>query len=311
MEDVMSVQENLQPSALSNAALNNRVSILIPAYNEEAAIAGVLEKLLAEPRLASYEIIVINDGSSDQTAAVVQRFPQVVLINQVINRGYGASLVTGIKQAKGEYVIWFDADGQHRIEDLLLVIDTLLGDERLDYCIGVRDSRSHRKTSRVLGKQLLKYTVQIAAGRRVQDYNSGLRGFKREVIMRYLHLLPKGFSASTTTTLIMYERGYVGSEVPIVVQERIGSSTVNQLRDGTRTLMTILRIFLLFKPMLFFGSIGVFLIVSGFLYSIARALTMELGFPVFGAIVIILGVQVFFTGLLADQISAVRREKFE
>jgi glycosyltransferase involved in cell wall biosynthesis len=307
LDDVIPITEHIQP-ALASTPLVNRVSILIPAYNEEAAIAGVLENLLAAPRLAECEIIVINDGSSDHTAAVVRRFSRVVLINQAANRGYGASLVTGIKQAKGDYVVWFDADGQHRIEDLLLVIDTLLRDH-LDYCIGVRDARSHRATRRMFGKTLLKYTVEIAAGRRVQDYNSGLRGFKREVITRYLHLLPKGFSASTTTTLIMYERGYIGSEVPIVVHERIGSSTVNQLRDGTRTLMTILRIMLMFKPLRFFGTLGFLFILVGSIYGFAEAVTVRAGFPVFGALLVILGLQTLFFGLLADQISQMRQER--
>lgn len=286
------------------------VSILIPAYNEGAAISGVLEALCAEPYLLNHEIIVINDGSSDNTAEVVTQFARVNLINHAVNIGYGSAIITGIKRAKSDYIVWFDADGQHRIEDLLLVINTLVNND-LDYCIGTRDARSHNAASRGPGKFLLKHTVQIAAGRHVQDFNSGLRGFKRDVIARYLHLLPKGFSASTTSTLIMYERGYAGQEVPIVAQKRIGKSSVRQVSDGLRTLMTILRIFLLFKPLLFFGATGLFLIATGLVYGVTRWITVDRGFPVFGALIIILGVQIVFTGLLADQISAIRREKLE
>jgi hypothetical protein len=126
-----------------------------------------------------------------------------------------------------------------------------------------------------------------------------------------VHLFPKGFSASTTSTLIMYERGYVGAEVPIIVNERAGKSSVNQIRDGIRTLVMILRLFLLFKPLHFFGTIGAVLILAGTVYGLSEAYTNQRGFPVFGALVVILGVQTLFFGLLADQISAVRREKFE
>jgi hypothetical protein len=157
----------------------------------------------------------------------------------------------------------------------------------------------------------LRKVVDIAAGEKVTDFNSGLRGFKRDVIVQYLHLFPRGFSASTTTTLIMKERGYVGGEVDIVVQERNGKSTVKQVRDGTRTLMLILRIVLLFKPLLFFGLVGLTLILGGTVYGIFETILVGLGFPVFGALVIILGVQALFFGLISDQISQQRREQFE
>ncbi|MGJ3237292.1 MAG: glycosyltransferase family 2 protein [Anaerolineae bacterium] len=286
------------------------VSIIIPAYNEADAIQNTLNKLIAEPQLNQAEIIVINDGSSDTTAEIVLEFERVVLLNHAVNRGYGASIVTGIRKASYPYVIWFDADGQHRIQDLLTIADNLINGES-DYCIGVRDNRSHTVRSRAFGKWVLSVAVQITAGQSVVDYNSGLRGFKREVILKYVHLFPHGFSASTTSTLIMLERGYIGEDVPIVVQQRIGESSVNQVRDGLRILTTILRIFLLFKPLLFFGSLGITFMLIGFIYGMIRYITIDKGFPVFAALIIILGMQALITGLLADQISALRREKFE
>ena len=183
--------------------------------------------------------------------------------------------------------------------------------ENLDYCIGVRDRQSHRVATRQIGKLILRLFVDFAAGEKVNDFNSGLRGFRRKVILQYLHLFPKGFSASTTTTLILKERGYVGGEVPIIVKKRVGKSSVNQLKDGLKTLMGVVRLMLLFKPMWFFGTIGLVLIIAGAIYGFIETITVGLGFPVFGALVIILGVQSFFFGLLNDQVSQLRREGFE
>lgn len=287
-----------------------RVSVVIPAYNEEAGIAQTLQELTQHPRVAEFELIVVNDGSTDRTAEEVERFPDVRLIHHAGNRGYGATVKTGIKASTGDYVLWYDADGQHRVEDLLSVVDALV-QHNLDYCIGVRDARSHSVMSRSLGKLILRWVVSLVAGEPIKDFNSGLRGFKRSVILPYLHLFPAGFGASTTTTVLMIERNHVGGDVPITVRKRLGKSSVKQFRDGIRTLLIILRLVLLFKPLLFWGTIGFTLITGGMTYGIIEAITEGLGFPVLGALVVILGVQTFFFGLLSDQVSQVRREKFE
>ncbi|HOM53854.1 MAG TPA: glycosyltransferase family 2 protein [Phycisphaerae bacterium] len=297
-------------SVRQDDAVTPLVSIIIPAYNEAAGIGSVLDELCDEPALAEAQIVVVDDGSSDETASIVRRFPRVQLVQNRVNRGYGAAIRTGTRAARGQYVVWFDADAQHRVEDLLRVVEQLTQQD-LDYCIGVRDAGSHVDVRRWVGKWILKQVVRFAAGQPVRDFNSGLRGFRREVLERYLHLLPKGFGASTTTTLLMLERGYVGSEVFIRVRERKGKSSVRQFRDGFRTLLLILRIFVLFKPLHFFGSIAAVSILSGSIYGIREALRYSLGFPTLASVVILFGVQMLVLGLLCDQISAMRRERFE
>jgi glycosyltransferase involved in cell wall biosynthesis len=288
----------------------NLISVIIPAYNEEDAIAHTLQGLCNEALLVGSEIIVVDDGSSDHTSDRVAEFPNVQLIRHPVNRGYGSSLLTGMKASSGRYIAWFDADGQHEAADLVHVLHTLI-DNNLDYVIGVRDARSHQVRSRTLGKKILYGTILLVARQPVKDFNSGLRAFKREVIVPYYHLFPKGFGASTTTTLLMIERGHIGRDVPIVVKERIGKSSVKQARDGMRTLMIILRVFLLFKPLLFFGTIGSMLILVSTGYGLTEALRHREGFPVLAAVLFILGVQTLFLGLISDQISLLRRERFE
>ncbi|MBE0699247.1 MAG: hypothetical protein IH586_20180, partial [Anaerolineaceae bacterium] len=213
------------------------------------------------------------------------------------------------RASKGEYIIWFDGDGQHQVDDLIAVAEKLICNQ-LEYCIGVRGASSFQDSNRKLGKWLIHMAVQFAAGRSVPDFNSGLRGFKREVLHQYLHLLPKGFGASTLTTLLMIEGNHYGDTVPITVTNRFGKSTVKQFRDGFRTLQIILHIVLLFKPLLFFGIIGGLFILVGGIYGVFKAFLNQLGFPVLASLLIILGVESFFFGFLCDQISALRRERF-
>lgn len=287
-----------------------RLSIVIPAYNEAEAITMTVEELLRTPGLEAAEIVVVDDGSTDDTAERVARLERVALIRHKVNRGYSAAIATGARLSKGDYILWYDGDGQHRPEDLLKVARCLV-EQDLEYCIGVRAPGSVEPRDRRFGKFILRLAVRIATKQPVGDFNSGLRGFRRDVLLRYLHLLPTGFGASTMTTLLMLERGHIGQEVPIVVRGRIGKSSVKQVRDGFRTLMIILRIFLLFKPLLFFGVIGMLLILGGGVYGFVEAITQRQGFPVFGALIIILGVQSLFFGLLNDQISHMRRERLD
>lgn len=306
---VSSVSERMDVGG-PDTGFAEKLSVVIPAFNEGLAIGDFLAKLSAEPALAQAELIVVDDGSGDDTAQKVAAFDRVHLIRHSLNRGYGAALTTGMRHASRDFVVWVDSDGQHRLEDLVSVARELVT-AKLDYCIGVRGTNSHHDPSRKLGKWILRLFVQIAAGRNITDFNSGLRGFRREVISRYLHLLPRGFGASTTTTLLMMEGAYLGRELPIIVQARIGKSSVRQLRDGMRTLALVLRIFLLFKPLQFFGSIGLALTLSGLAYGLGSALSSGLGFPVLGAVVLLSGLQTLFIGLVMDQISAMRRERLE
>lgn len=286
-----------------------QISILIPAYNEQEGIAYTLEKLSTCAALDSAEIIVVDDGSTDNTAEIARSFPRVRLVQHSVNRGYGAAIVSGLRASRRAYIVWCDSDGQHRVDDLLAVASRLVT-RQLEYVIGVRGADSFQDSSRKPGKWLLRQVVHFAAGGPVPDFNSGLRGFRRDVLSRYLHLLPKGFGASTLTTLLMIEGNHIGESVPITVNARMGKSSVRQLRDGLRTLQIILRIVLLFKPMQFFGLLGSTLILIGLIYGFAKALIVGLGFPVLAALIVILGVQAFFFGFLGDQISAMRRERF-
>lgn len=287
-----------------------KVSVIIPAYNESAGIEATLKELIAYVEMEETEIIVIDDGSTDQTAEIVKEFQEVKLICHQVNKGYGAAIKTGARVAAGDIVVWYDADGQHRPEDLEKVVHEV-ADNNMDYCIGVRDENSYVEKSRVFGKFLLRLFLRIITFQKVTDFNSGLRAFKKGILLRYLSFLPKRFGSSTVTTLLMQEEDYNGNEVSITVRKRIGKSSVKQIRDGFRTIMLILNVILLFHPMRIWGSCGAAMILAGLIYGGICALKYHAGLPVFAAVLIIFGFQLFCFGLLSHQISRMRKDKFE
>jgi glycosyltransferase involved in cell wall biosynthesis len=288
---------------------SNIISIIIPAYNEETGISQTLNSLIDEKELEGAEIIVVDDGSSDRTYDMVCKFPRIKFIRHPFNQGYGSAICTGARASKGDYIFWFDSDGQHRVADLVAVRNKLI-ENQMEYCIGVREDTSYQDPNRRFGKWLIKLAVNFSVGKTVPDFNSGLRGFRRDILLLYLHLLPRGFGASTLTTLLMIEGDHYGATVPIVVNQRLGKSSVKQFRDGFRTLQIVLHILLLFKPLKFFGLIGFGLVILGVVYGLIKASLNGLGFPVLAAMVVLLGLQSFFFGLICDQVSALRRERF-
>lgn len=290
--------------------MHKLVSVIIPAYNEGEGIEAALEELTAYVALDETEIIVVDDGSTDDTAEKVAAFPEVRLIRHGRNQGYGAAIKTGTRAAGGEIIAWYDADGQHRPEDLVRVVEELQ-EKELDYCIGVRGKDSYEDHNRVFGKFILRMFLRVFARQTPGDFNSGLRAFRRSVLIKYLSLLPRGFGASTVTTLLMQEEGYLGSEVPITVRKRVGKSSVKQFRDGMRTILLILNVILLFHPMRVFGGCGMVLVLVGAVYGSVSALAWRGGLPVMAAVLILFGFQLFCFGLLSLQISRMRKARLE
>lgn len=280
------------------------VSIIIPALNESLAIETVVRGL--RDRLPRCEIIVVDDGSVDNTARLASNAGARV-ISHDSPRGYGAALTTGIHAAGRDYVLFCDGDGQHSVDDVETLIREIDG---CDMVVGERGRDSHRPWLRRPGKFILQSVVDYLAGQKIPDVNSGLRIFRKEVLMKYIHLMPEGFSFSTTSTFAMLKTKRKFKFVPIKAGARIGKSTVNPLRHGIETIMLVLRLAVLFEPL------KVFLTVAGALFLPAMA---SLARDVFWAgnitdttvTLSIATLIVFMFGLLCDQVSALRREIHE
>ena len=280
-------------------------TVIIPAFNEEEGISGLLETLKDQELFDKYNFIVVDDGSTDQTAAVAGKYP-VKVIRHAVNKGYGASLKTGIRKAATPYVITMDSDGQHNPVYLATIVDML---HEYDMVIGERSATSFQVKSRKSGKWLIRKTGEMLVDQELPDYNSGLRGFHRELILNLLHLMPNGFSFSTTSTLAFLKEGYNIGTFPIEVTERVGrASSVKFIKDGSKTFLLLFRIIMLFNPLKVFFPASLLFTVAGILWGVNGYLFFG-RFPNSGIILITLGMFMFFFGLLADQISLLNRKK--
>jgi len=285
-----------------------RLTIIIPAYNEELVIRSVISEL--KVAFPDARIILVDDGSRDDTVNEAMSIPEITIISHDVNRGMGAALKTGMRAANSEFLAWYDADGQHSPEDLLKVALPVIKGER-DVVIGARQKGSHNKPERIPGKFILKIIAQAVTGSPIPDLNSGLRCFRTQVIKRYLHLLPDSFSASSTSTLIMIKRGYRIGYVPILSRPRKGRSSVNIVRDGFLTMHLILRMLILFETFRFFTTLSLLQVIPGLAYGLYLTFRNKAGFPTFAVIIVISGILTFFMGIISDQISELRKERFE
>ncbi len=281
------------------------VSIIIPAYNEEQVIREGLERLINLNLHLKYEILLINDGSTDNTAKIISEFP-VKLYNHNTNKGYGAALKTGIRRAKGEKVIILDSDGQHDPNDIQKIVDML---EDYDMVIGERTDDSFQVKRRQKGKKLIRMVGEYLVEQKLPDYNSGFRGFKRNLIHSMLHIMPNGFSFSTTSTLAFLKEGYSIGTFPIVVSERVGrKSNVKFAKDGTKTILLIFRIIMLFNPLKIFFPSSIFFVLFGLAFGLYGYFIAG-RFSNSAIILTILGMFLFFIGLISDQISMLNRKE--
>ncbi len=280
------------------------VTVIVPALNEAGAIAQVVKDLAL--RYPEYEILVIDDGSQDNTGEIAELAGARVIRHQW-NKGYGASLRTGCRNARGNVVVFFDGDGQHDPDDVRRLVDEI---GPCDMAVGMRSADSYEPLIRQPGKFLLAAFANFLAGVKIPDVNSGFRAFKRDVILRYLHLMPMGFSFSTTSTFAMLKSGRPVKWVPIKVKKRIGASSVSQVRHGLQALVLMLRLTTLFEPLkVFFPISAAFMLVAiGFLIA---NLTAGRNVPQTSVIMSVSSVMVFLMGLLMDQVAALRREKHE
>lgn len=282
------------------------VSIVIPAYNEEKAIGATLDGLrttLAGGR-RRYEIVVVDDGSRDGTGAeAVARGARVVTHRR--NRGYGAALKSGVLAARGDVVVFYDADAQFEPTDVERLLEQL-GDH--DAVLGARTSGSHAPFSRRGGKKVLGWLANYLARTRIPDLNCGLRAMHRDLLLDYLHLLPNGFSASTTTTLVLLKEGHDVQFVPVTVRKRIGKSTVRPIKDGLDTALLVVRLTTLLDPFRVFGPVSGVFFLFGVVWG-AHYIRLGRGLSTASLFMLVSSIVIFFFGLLADQVASLRRER--
>jgi glycosyltransferase involved in cell wall biosynthesis len=277
------------------------VSVVVPAYNEAAAIGDLVSAL--KKGALWHEIIVVDDGSADATGPNAAAAGAIV-VRHPYNKGNGAAVKSGIRRATGDFVLIVDGDGQHSPEDALRIVSRL-GD--YDLVIGARAEATQATQARRTGNAALNWLAGYLTGRDIPDLTSGFRGARRIYLQEFLHLLPNGFSTPTTTTLAFIKAGYnVGFE-PIEARQRSGNSHIRLARDGTKFLMIIFKIVTLFSPLRIFLpiSLAAFALGAGYaVWTIANQHHVTNS----SVLLIVLAVIIFLVGLVSEQISALRFE---
>lgn len=285
--------------------MQKSLSIIIPAYNEEKAIKKTIEDLKEELKNLDleYEIIVVNDASTDKTKGVLENIKGIKLINHHHNRGYGAALKTGIKEAKSDNLLFFDADGQHKTEHIPELIKHI---DDFDMVAGARIGYKG-PLIRQPGKKLLQWLANYLSKQKIPDINCGFRIVKKEPILKFTHLLCDGLSFSTTAILLFLTEGLSVKYVPITINKRQGGKSTVRPKHALDTLIVILRTILLSSPLrvflpvsmiLFLGAVGFGIYDIFFRHNITDATLLFF----------ISSLLIFFFGLIADQISAIRKE---
>ena len=278
------------------------VTIVIPAFEEASAIGAVVQAIGS---VATWrEVIVVDDGSSDETASVaVQAGARVV--RHPYNKGNGAAVKTGIRQASGEYVLIVDADGQHSAEDALRLVE-FLGD--YDLVVGARTgSDQQASAARHLGNNVLNWLASYLTGRTIPDLTSGLRAARTSGLREFLHILPNGFSTPTTTTLSFVKAGYSVRFEPITVAARLGRSKIRFVSDGAKFFLILLKVITIFSPLRVFLPVAGAAFVLGSAYAVWTAIRYH-HITNSSVLLILLAVVIFLVGLVSEQISTMRSE---
>jgi glycosyltransferase involved in cell wall biosynthesis len=278
-----------------------QTSVLIPAFNEAASIGSVVRELgVAGPWL---EILVIDDGSSDATGPEAAAAGARV-IRHPYNKGNGAAVKSGLRQAAGTYILIADADGQHRPADAMRLISHL---DAYDLVVGARSGHTQASVARRIGNAALNRIASYLTEQPIPDLTSGFRAARRECLVEFIHLLPNGFSTPTTTTLAFMRAGYNVRFEPVEAAQRIGVSKIRLGADGFNFFLILLKVITIFSPLRIFAPIsaGAFLLGAGYgVWTIATQSHVTNS----SVLLILLSVVILLVGLVSEQISSLRIE---
>lgn len=274
------------------------ISIVIPARNEAEGLRVLLPQLreLFEPA----EIIVVDDGSMDATAEVCRGF-DVVRLRHHYPLGNGAAIKSGARAARGNVLIFMDADGQHQPGDIPALLEKF--NEGYDMVVGARQSGSHAGTHRAVANDLFSRLASWMVMQTVQDLTSGFRVARADRFRKFMYLLPNGFSYPTTITMSFFRAGFSVGYVPIHTPARIGHSHIRPLRDGVRFLLIIIKIGTLYSPQKLFLPISAGFFLTGLGYYLFTYLSSG-RFTNMSALLLISAVITFLIGIVSEQVSA-------
>ncbi|HET8899351.1 MAG TPA: glycosyltransferase family 2 protein [Rhodanobacteraceae bacterium] len=274
------------------------LSIILPAKNEAAALVDLLPRL--REAQAAAEILVVDDGSSDNTRQLCAD-NGVDCLAAPYSMGNGAAIKRGARAAKGDVLVFMDADGQHHPDDIARLLTTL--DQGYDMVVGARDWQGQAGVGRGLANTLYNWLASKMTGHKVMDLTSGFRAVRAAKFREFLHLLPNGFSYPTTSTMAFFRSAYPVAYVPIQVAARVGKSHIKPVKDGIRFLLIIFKIATLYSPLKLFVPTSAVIFLLGLL-NYAYTLVNYGRLTNMSTLLWSAAVIVFLIGLISEQITA-------
>lgn len=280
-----------------------QISLVMPAKNEAEGLRRTLPGI--RELLPGAQIIVVDDGSTDETAAVARENGATVL-SSPYSMGNGAAIKRGARAATGDILVFMDADGQHSAQLIPKLLARL--DEGYDMVVGARGWGDQASVGRGLANGLYNWIASVMTGFVVADLTSGFRAVKADKFKEFLHLLPNGFSYPTTITMAFFRSAYAVAYEPIPVAPRIGKSHIRPVRDGLRFLLIIFKIATLYSPLKLFGPAGMLFALLG-LANYAYTFITESRFTNMSALLLSAAAIIFLIGLVSEQITALTYRK--
>ena len=291
------------------------VTIILPCYNEEGHVVAEVERIARamDGSGYSYELLAIDDGSTDQTLArlheAAPRFPQLEIVPMPRNGGSGVVRRIGTQRARGEIVAWTDADMTYPNERIPELVQVLEKDPMVDQVVGARTSEQGTyKLLRVPAKWLIRKFAERLSGRRIPDLNSGMRAFRREVALPYLRLLPPGFSCVTTITLAFLSNNHEIQYVPIEYAQRAGRSKFKFVSDAYKYILQILRMIMYFNPLKVLMPLALTLLGVGALKAVYDVIVHPVHIADDTVLIVITGLIIGSLALLGDLVVRSRAE---
>lgn len=283
---------------------NKMISIVLPSYNESKIIGNVIDDIKNELSKinSDYEIIVVNDHSTDDTEKIALQ-SGVKVISHPYNIGNGAAIKTGVRNCNGDVVVLMDSDGQHKAKEIAKMLKF---STQYDMVVGARISNKSGAFHRNLANKIFNLFASYITHFKVRDLTSGFRIIKKNIIDNFLYLLPNTFSYPSTLTLALIRSGYSIKYVPISVEKRTGKSKIKIFSDGIKFLVIILKIGTLFSPLRVFIPLSFMFFLLGFSHFIYKVLIMGGGYTDFTIMIFIIGILIFLMGLISEQITQLR-----
>jgi glycosyltransferase involved in cell wall biosynthesis len=280
-----------------------KISVVLPAKNEAGAIGDTILSIIQLNKVN--EIIVVNDGSTDETANLAEQAGAKV-IHHPYSKGNGAAIKTGARNATGDVIVFMDADGQHDPNDIKELIKKI--EQGYDLVVGARQKGSQASIGRGIANKLYNHLATYMSDHPVEDLTSGFRAVRAAKFREFIYLLPNGFSYPTTSTMAFFRAGYSVSYVPIHAAKRIGKSHIHPVKDSVRFFIIIFKIATLYSPLKMFLPFAVllFLLATGWygytLYEYQRFTNMS-------ALLYTGSIMIFLMGLISEQITALMYKK--